>query len=110
MKLVRKIFVFLLLLFFFSSLTKNFLGYRNKVAFYQNYLNDYEKEKRRNVELKTELLKKSDPNEIEKTIRNKLNLLKPDEVAIILKQPSPTPVVITPTPLPNYLQWWEVFF
>ena len=86
------------------------MGYRNKVAFYQNYLNDYEKEKRRNVELKTELLKKSDPNEIEKTIRNKLNLLKPDEVAIILKQPSPTPVIITPTPLPNYLQWWEVFF
>ena len=110
MKLVRKIFVFLLLLFFFSSLTKNFLDYRNKVSFYESYLKDYEKEKKRNVELKTELLKKSDPNEIEKTIRNKLNLLKPDEVAIILKQPSPTPVVITPTPLPNYLQWWEVFF
>ena|SRR3990167_4931745 len=110
MKLVRKIFVFLLLLFFFSSLTKNFLDYRNKVSFYESYLKDYEKEKKRNVELKTKFLKKSDPNEIEKTIRNKLNLLKPNEVAIILKQPSPTPIVITPTPLPNYLQWWEVFF
>lgn len=110
MKLVRKIVFFLLLLFFFSSLSKNLLDYRNKISFYQDYREDYEKEKKRNIELKTQLLKKSDTNEIEKTIRNKLNMLKPDEVAIILKQPTPTPVIITPTPLPNYLQWWEVFF
>ena len=60
--------------------------------------------------LKTQLVKKSDTNEIEKTIRNKLNMLKQDEVAIILRQPTPTPLLITPTPLPNYLQWWQVFF
>ena len=110
MKLVRKIVFFLLLLFFFSSLTKNLFDYRRRLSFYEEYKRDFEKEEKRNIELKTEVLKKSDPNEIEKTIRNKLNLLKPDEVAIILKQPSPTPIVITPTPLPNYLQWWKVFF
>ena len=110
MKLVRKIIIFLLLLFFFSALTKNLFDYRSKLAFYDSYLKDYEEEKKKNIELKTELLKKSDPNELEKTIRNKLNLLQPDEIAIILKQPTPTPVVITPTPLPNYLQWWNVFF
>jgi len=110
MKILRKIVFFLLLLFFFSSLAKNLLDYRNKVSFYQGYREDHEKEKKRNIELKTQLLKKSDVNEIEETIRNKLNLLKPGEVAIILKQPTPTPVIITPTPLPNYLQWWEVFF
>lgn len=110
MKLIRKIVFFLLLLFFFSSLTKNLFDYRRRLSFYEEYKRDFEKEAKKNIELKTEVLKKSDPNEIEKTIRNKLNLLKPDEVAIILKQPSPTPVVITPTPLPNYLQWWKVFF
>ncbi|MBI4225634.1 septum formation initiator family protein [Candidatus Roizmanbacteria bacterium] len=110
MKLVKKAVFALLLFFFFSSLTKNLLDYGKKVAFYEDFKKNYEKEKKRNIEFKTQLLKKSDPNEIEKTIRNKLNLLKPDEVAIILKQPSPTPAIITPTPLPNYLQWWEVFF
>ena len=110
MKLIRRVVFFLLLLFFFSSLTKNLFDYRRRLSFYEDYKRDFEKEEKRNIELKTEVLKKSDPNEIEKTIRNKLNLLKPDQVAIILKQPSPTPVVITPTPLPNYLQWWKVFF
>src|SRR3989344_6619591 len=110
MKILRKVVFFLLLLFFLSSLTKNLFDYRSKVSFYQSYLKDYEKEKKRNIELKTQLLKKSDPNEVEKTIRNKLNLLKPDEVAIILKQPTPTPIIITPTTLPNYQQWWNVFF
>lgn len=110
MKILRKIVFFLLALFFLSSLSKNLLDYRKKIAFYEDFKKDYEKEKKRNIELKTQVLKKSDPSEIEKTIRNKLNLLKPDEVAIILKQPTPTPLVITPTPLPNYLQWWKVFF
>ena len=110
MKLIRRVVFFLLLLFFFSSLTKNLFDYRRRLSFYEEYKRDFEKEEKRNIELKTEVLKKSDPNEIEKTIRNKLNLLKPDEVAIILKQPSPTPIVITPTPLPNYLQWWKLFF
>ncbi len=85
------------------------MDYQKKLAFYQGYREDYEKEKKRNISYKTELLKKSDPYEIEKTIRNKLNLLKPDEIAIIMKQPTPTPVIISPTPLPNYLQWWQIF-
>ncbi|OGK24905.1 hypothetical protein A2954_00810 [Candidatus Roizmanbacteria bacterium RIFCSPLOWO2_01_FULL_37_12] len=110
MKILRKIVFILLLLFFFSSLTKNLFDYRSKVSFYQSYLKDYENEKKKNSKLKTQLLKKSDSYEIEKTIRNKLNLLRPDEVAVILPQPSPTPVVITPTPLPNWLQWKKVFF
>ncbi|OGK15263.1 hypothetical protein A2774_02445 [Candidatus Roizmanbacteria bacterium RIFCSPHIGHO2_01_FULL_39_12c] len=110
MKLVRRIVLLLLTLFFFSALTKSLFDYRKNLSFYQQYFEEYEREKKKNIELKTQLLKKSDPNELEKTIRNKLNLLKPGEVAIILKQPTPTPVIITPTPLPNYLQWWQVFF
>ncbi|OGK40206.1 hypothetical protein A3A74_06890 [Candidatus Roizmanbacteria bacterium RIFCSPLOWO2_01_FULL_35_13] len=110
MKFIRKIVFFLLLLFFFSSLTKNLFDYKSKVSFYQSYLRDYENEKKKNITLKTQLLKKSDFNEVEKTIRNKLNLLKEDEVAIILPQPTPTPIIITPTPLPNWQRWKQVFF
>lgn len=110
MRLIRKIFFILLILFFFSSLTKNLLDFGKKLAFYEDFKSSYEKEKKRNSELQTEYLKKKDPNEVEKTIRNKLNLLKPNEVAIILKQPTPIPTILTPTPLPNYQQWWNVFF
>lgn len=110
MNVLRKVVFFLLLLFFFSSLTKNLFDYKSKISFYQSYLKDFEKEKKKNLTLKTRLLKKSDSYEIEKTIRNKLNLLKEDEVAIILPQPTPTPIILTPTPLPNWLQWKKVFF
>lgn len=110
MKLIKKIVIFLLLVFFFSSLSKNLLDYGKKIQFYQDFKDNYDKEKKRNMELKTDILKESDPTEIEKTIRNKLNLLKPDEVAIILPQPTPTPILITPTPIPNYLKWWKAFF
>ncbi len=110
MRLIKNVIIIFLLIFFFSSLTKNLLDYKNKLQFYQDFKNDYEAEKKKNTELKTEVLKKSDPSEIEKTIRNKLDLLKPGEVAIIMPQPTPTSFVPTPTPLPNYLQWWRVFF
>ncbi|MBI2641722.1 septum formation initiator family protein [Candidatus Roizmanbacteria bacterium] len=110
MLLLKRIIYFLLILFLFSSLTKNLFDYRKKVQFYQEFKKEYEDERQKNRELKTAILKKSDLNEIEKTIRNKLNLLKPDEVAILLPQLTPTPMIITPTPLPNYRQWLDVFF
>lgn len=110
MRLVRKIIIIFFLLFLFSSLTKNLLDYRKKVIFYEDYKTAFEKEKKRSIELKTQLLKRKDPYELEKTIRNNLNLSKPGEIAIILPQPTPTPVIVSPTPLPNYLQWWKVFF
>ena len=110
MGLIKRIIIILLLLFFFSSLTKTLFDYRKKVAFYEGYRNQYEKEKKLNTKLKTEILKKSAPAEVEKTIRNKLNLLFSDEVAIILPYPTPTIVTPTPTPLPNWQQWWNVFF
>lgn len=110
MRLIKKILIIFFLLFLFSSLTKNLFDYGKKVAFYDDYKTAYDKEKKRNIELKTQLLKKKDPYELEKTIRNKLNLAKPGEIAIILPQPTPTPVVVTPTPMPNYLLWWKVFF
>lgn len=100
----------LIILFFISSLTKNIFDYRDKVQFYESYKEEYEKEKKKNLSLKTEILKKSDPYEVEKTIRNELNLLKENEVDVIIPLPSPTQFVPTPTPPPNWQQWYEVFF
>ena len=110
MKSVRIVIFSLFVLFLFSSLVKNIFDYRSKLKFYQEYKEEYIKEKKNNITLKTQVLKKSDPKEVEKTIRNKLNLLQPNEVAIIVPFPTPTPSTAPPQPLPNWKQWWKVYF
>ncbi len=110
MKRTKSILFACLLLFFTYALTRNFFEYKKNVLFYKDYKTEYEKEKKTNTTLKTQLLKNSDPHEVEKTIRNKLNLLQPNEVAVIIPLPSPTPIAITPTPAPVYEQWWNSFF
>ncbi len=109
MKVLRNVILIFFVLFLFSSLVRNLFDYRNKLQFYEEYKKEYEKEKQENIALKTEVLKKTSQTELEKTIRNKLNLLRPDEVAVML--PSPTPIPITPSsiPLPNWMQWWKLF-
>ncbi len=110
MKIVRNIIIIFFMVFLFSSLIRNLFDYRNKLQFYEDYKKEYEKEKQQNTALKTEVLKKTSQSELEKTIRNKLNLLRPDEVAVMLPSPTPTPYVLTPTPLPNWMQWLKLFF
>ncbi len=110
MQLIKKIIGVIFVIFLFFSLVKNIFNYTSKNQFYQDYKNDYEKENKKNIELKTEIVKKESVAEVEKTIRNKLNLLKENEVAIILPVPTLTIITPTPTPAPNYIQWWWVFF
>lgn len=109
MQLIKKIIGVVFVIFLFSSLVKNIFNYTNKNQFYQDYKNDYEKENKKNIELKTEIVKKESVAEVEKTIRNKLNLLKENEVAIIL--PVPTLTIITPTPTraPSWRQWVNLY-
>lgn len=109
MKTFKNILIGFLVIFLFFSLIKNILNYKDKFQFYADYKNSYEKEKKQNIELKTEIVKKQSVTELEKTIRNDLNLLKPGEVAFIIPSPTPTPVVVTPTPAPNWRQWWNLF-
>ncbi|CAN5160646.1 hypothetical protein BH09PAT2_BH09PAT2_01840 [soil metagenome] len=106
----RRIIVLLIASFFIMSLTKNILEYRKNLAFYDDYKNEFTKEKKRNEELKTEYVKTQDVNEFEKTVRNKLNMHKANEVILIVPQPTPTIIIPTPTALPNYQQWVDVFF
>lgn len=104
--------ILLTILFLFISITflKNVFDYQGKLTFYQEYKKEYDDQKKKNLTLKTEILKKTDQYEIEKTIRNKLNLSKEGEIDIILPKPSPTPIIITPTPVPNWEQWINTFF
>lgn len=110
MRRFKSILAGFLVLFFLYSLTKNFYEYRKNIAFYESYKAEYTKEKRTNSELKTQLLKNSDPHEVEKIIRNKLNLTRPDEVAVIIPLPTPTAYTPSPTPMPVYKQWADSFF
>lgn len=110
MKKVRDVLMIFFIVLLLFSLVKSILNYKDKFQFYQDYKSDYDKEVKRNIELKTQVVKNVSTSEIEKTIRNKLNLLKPNEVAIILPSPSPTPILLTPTPIPSWRQWFNLFF
>lgn len=110
MKNFRKTVFFIITVFLFISLSKNLLDYRKKVSFYQTFKKDYETEKQNNIAFKTKALKNSDSYEVEKTLRDKLNLAKKGEVTVLIPSPTPVPVKISPTPAPNYLQWWHTFF
>jgi len=108
MSLIKKLLIGLLFLFLLSSLTKNVTRYFKKLDFYQSYKKQYLLEKKKEITLKTKVLKYKDPDHLEKTIREELNLLKSDETAIILPHPPSSPKIISPTPLPNWQQWWRL--
>jgi len=109
MTIVKKIIFVLLIIFLFSSLFPNILDYKNKISFYQQTKKEYEAEKKKQIELRTEIVKKKSADEVEKTIRNDLNLLKPNEIVIIIPSPTPRPLFITPTPAANWRQWLDLF-
>mgnify|MGYP001579196851 FL=1 len=80
------------------------------MQFYKNYKETAEAEKKRNIQLKTQKLQKTSVREVEKTIRNKLGLLQPSEIAVIIPPPSPSPTPAITPQIPVYKQWWNVFF
>lgn len=110
MSFLKKLPLSIFILLIFISLVRNLLNYREKLKFYEDYRNEYEKEYKQNLSLRTEYLKKTDSYEIEKTIRNKLNLVKDNETSVILPLVTPQPTLLTPTPLPNWQQWKNLFF
>lgn len=109
MKLLKKLGIAIFLVFLFFSLTKNIFDYKKTLEFYDSFKKDYEEERKKKISLQTKILKSRDVNEIEKTIRNKLNLLKPGEIAIIIPSPTVTPTPI-PTPKPLLFKWLDKLF
>lgn len=110
MSKIKKIIFLFFAIFFIYSLFPNILNYKNKLDFYNQIKKDYEKEVKKNIELKTRIAKQKSTDEIEKNIRNNLNLTRENEVIVIMPSPkfipSPTPTLI----LKNWQKWKEVFF
>lgn len=100
----------MLMAFLFFSLIKNIIDYTRKLGFYEEFKKQVKLEEKKNISLKTEVIKAQDPYRIEKTIRDRLNLQRANEAVVILPKPTPTPVIITPTPAPNWRRWWMLFF
>jgi len=109
MKLINKLFLGILILILISSFIKNFINFQEGKKFFEQYKKKYEEEKKKNTQLKTQILKQTNVYEIEKKIRNELNLLQPDEITILLPKiknippPTPTPV------LPNWKKWLNLY-
>lgn len=110
MSSIKNLVLIFLVIFLSSSLIRNILDYRKKMDFYNQFKEDVAAEQKRQLGLKTQILKKTDKTELEKTIRNKLNLAQKDEVVVILPQPTAVPTPIKSAPLPNWQAWWQIFF
>jgi len=93
-------------LFLLLSLTQSIFRYLNNLEFYNTYKNEYEKTAKKNQELKTQIGKLEDSFEFEKTARDKFNYHLQNEKIIVLVEPTPTSVILTPTKVPNFKLWW----
>lgn len=98
------------MLFLIYSLSKNIFDYQKKMRFYEDYTMNLQKEKDVNKKLKSDIVKTSDYYSAEKKIRQRLNLLKPDEIALILPHSTPSPTPPTLLNQPIFQRWWELFF
>lgn len=105
-KSLMTLFLILVALFFASSLIRSIATYRDKMDFYRTLEAERDKEKTINKKLKSNVRKSHDYYYVERNIREKLNLLKEDEISVILPPLSPTPI---PTALPTKtpLQEWK---
>ena len=110
MNTLRRIFFFILLLFLATSFLRNALDIKRNYPVFQNSKKEFEELKQKNAQLKTQIVKQKSLSEVEKTIRNKLNLSKEGELVVIIPQPSPTPTPIIVPTLPIYKQWANLFF
>lgn len=97
LKFIKKAAFVLIFIFLVASLSKNIYSYKSKLDFYHDYRIEYEKNRDTNKKLKSDIKKGEDYYYVEEEIREKLNLLKPGETAIIIPEvtvpPQPTPTV-----------------
>ena len=108
LRLIKNTILGILIVSLMYSLSKNIFGYTDKLDFYHEYRKEYEKENELNKQLKSDLKRSKDYYFVEREIREKLNLLQPQEEAIILPK-----ITITPTPPPAitpapYKQWIDL--
>ncbi|OGK19918.1 hypothetical protein A3C23_04420 [Candidatus Roizmanbacteria bacterium RIFCSPHIGHO2_02_FULL_37_13b] len=96
-------------LFMVYSLLRTIYDYRSKFQFAEVYKKEYEAEKQKNSKLKSDIVKSKDLYQVERNIREQLNLAKPGEMVVIVPKVTP---ILTPSPtpiIPAYKQWLELF-
>ena len=107
---MRKMVFFIVLFFLVISLVRNVADYQRNLSFYDQTKNNFDKALLENKELKVHKQADSSPFEVEKNLRNKQNLLRENEIIVIVPSPSPIPTpIVRPTELP-YQQWIRLFF
>lgn len=106
---MRKIAFLIVLLFLLISLFRNMFDYQRNMSFYDQTKANLKKAQIKNVELKLRKQMNSSPFEVEKNLRNKQNLLRKNEIIVIIPSPSPIPGLLAkPTDYP-YKQWMQLF-
>jgi len=106
---MRKMVFFIVLFFLVISLIRNVADYQRNISFYDQTKNNLDKAASENKALKVRKQAGSSPFEIEKNLRNKQNLLRENEIIIIIPSPSPLPTpFIRPSEYP-YKQWIRLF-
>jgi len=107
---MRKVVFIIVLLFLVISLIRNVADYQRNISFYDQIKGNFDKAFFENKTLKVHKQAGSSPFEIEKNLRNKQNLIRENELVVIIPSPStiPTPYA-RPTEAP-YKQWITLFF
>ncbi len=107
---MRKVVFIIVLLFLVISLIRNTADYQRNLSFYDQTKDNFEKSLLENKEMKVQKQAGSSPFEVEKSLRNKQNLLRQNEIIIIIPSPSPFPTpFVRPTEYP-LRQWMRLFF
>ena len=107
---MRKTVFFIVLFFLVISLIRNLADYQRNISFYDQTKDNFNKALAENKELKVQKQTESSPFEVEKNLRNKQNLLRENEIIVIIPSPSPIPTpFVKPTEAP-VRQWMRLFF
>jgi len=106
---IKNVVIVILITILIYSLSRTILDYKKKFSFFEQYKIERQEQINKNKKLKSEVLKNQDYHTVEKNIRQKLNLLRPNEIAIILPKITPTPSPAPKIKKPPYQQWWELF-
>lgn len=108
MRLIKNAIITVFAVLLVLSLSRNIFDYKDKIAFYDDYKSEYEKELEQNKQLKSELKQSTDSYYVEREIREQLQLLKENEVAVILPEITITPTPTEAPPKPPYEQWRDL--
>jgi hypothetical protein len=107
---MRKIAFLIVLFFLLISLARNVFDYQRNISFYEETKINFEKATLKNKELILHKQANSSPFEVEKNLRNKQNLLRKNEIIVIIPSPSPIPIQAARLSEPPYRQWIRLFF